>query len=109
MGEVADMLIDGILCEGCGEYIGSAVGYPRRCSGCGGGGYDTTPADWKIKEGEKIEQLRSKGYTVQKFTDFHFRINNKIDVWPSVGKYWVKGTKVKGRYYDLNSLLEKLK
>lgn len=34
MGDVADMIIEGILCEWCGEYIGDSVGYPRKCSGC---------------------------------------------------------------------------
>jgi len=29
MGEIADMILDGILDEQTGEYIGDAVGYPR--------------------------------------------------------------------------------
>lgn len=34
MGEIADMMLDGTLCEGCGEYIdeGEAEGFPRYCS-----------------------------------------------------------------------------
>jgi hypothetical protein len=37
MGDIADMMLDGTLCEGCGVYIGDgmdAAGYPRRCSHC---------------------------------------------------------------------------
>lgn len=35
MGEIADMMLDGTLCEGCGEYLGgSASGFPRYCAGC---------------------------------------------------------------------------
>jgi hypothetical protein len=34
MGDVADMMLDGTLCEGCGQYIGDSVGYPLRCSTC---------------------------------------------------------------------------
>ena len=36
MGEVADMMIDGTLCHGCGVYIeeGQAEGFPRYCSDC---------------------------------------------------------------------------
>lgn len=34
MGEIADMMLDGTLCEGCGEYLGSAGGFPRLCAGC---------------------------------------------------------------------------
>lgn len=34
MGEIADMMLDGDLCEGCGEYLGDGGGYARKCSGC---------------------------------------------------------------------------
>ena len=34
MGDVADMMLDGTLCEGCGVYLGEAVDYPRRCRQC---------------------------------------------------------------------------
>ena len=34
MGEMADRVIDGIFCEECGEYIGDACGYPRKCDSC---------------------------------------------------------------------------
>lgn len=33
MGDIADMMLDGSLCEGCGGYIdGEAEGIPRYCS-----------------------------------------------------------------------------
>jgi hypothetical protein len=32
MGEIADMMLDGTLCEACGEYIGEGEGFPRYCS-----------------------------------------------------------------------------
>jgi hypothetical protein len=36
MGEYAEMMLEGIVCEGCGEFMdGTAPGYPRRCRGCG--------------------------------------------------------------------------
>lgn len=34
MGDVADMMIDGTLCQSCGVYIGSDNGYPTYCRGC---------------------------------------------------------------------------
>jgi hypothetical protein len=34
MGEIADMMLDGTLCQVCGAYIGDAEGYPRTCIGC---------------------------------------------------------------------------
>ncbi len=35
MGEIAAMMLDGTLCEGCGAYLeGDAAGFPRRCDDC---------------------------------------------------------------------------
>jgi predicted RNA-binding Zn-ribbon protein involved in translation (DUF1610 family) len=37
VGEIAEMMLDGTLCEGCGVALGgSAAGYPRRCPSCAG-------------------------------------------------------------------------
>lgn len=32
MGEIADAMLDGTLCEGCGAYIGDETGFPGYCS-----------------------------------------------------------------------------
>lgn len=32
MGEIAEMMLDGTLCECCGTFIGDGDGYPRYCS-----------------------------------------------------------------------------
>ena len=36
MSDVADMIVEGILCEACGVYIedDEAAGYPRQCNDC---------------------------------------------------------------------------
>ena len=35
MGEIADMHLDGTVCESCGEFLpGPAPGFPRYCAGC---------------------------------------------------------------------------
>ena len=36
MGEIAEMMLDGALCEGCGVAMGDgkSPGYPRKCSDC---------------------------------------------------------------------------
>lgn len=35
MGEIAEMMLDGDLCEGCGVYMGDpGYGLPRRCADC---------------------------------------------------------------------------
>lgn len=32
MGEIAEMMLDGTLCEACGEFIGDGFGFSRYCS-----------------------------------------------------------------------------
>lgn len=34
MGEIADMMLDGILCQECGQFIGERVGFPQSCDDC---------------------------------------------------------------------------
>lgn len=36
MGEAAELILDGIVCETCGSYIedGEEPGHPRKCSDC---------------------------------------------------------------------------
>ncbi|HEX3156727.1 MAG TPA: hypothetical protein VHV32_19010 [Candidatus Angelobacter sp.] len=34
MGEVAEMMLDGTLCQVCGELLGDACGFPRTCKAC---------------------------------------------------------------------------
>lgn len=34
MGEIAEAIIDGDLCEICGVYLGDGDGHPRKCEGC---------------------------------------------------------------------------
>lgn len=34
MGEIADMMLEGTLCAGCGEYLGRDNGYAEYCYTC---------------------------------------------------------------------------
>jgi predicted Zn-ribbon and HTH transcriptional regulator len=34
MGELTEMILEGILCEKCGQYIGQPIGYPQKCKDC---------------------------------------------------------------------------
>jgi hypothetical protein len=34
MGEIAELILEGIVCEYCGIWIGQPVGYPRPCEEC---------------------------------------------------------------------------
>lgn len=34
MGEIAEMMLDGTLCQQCGQFIGRPCGYPVTCDDC---------------------------------------------------------------------------
>jgi len=34
MGEIAEMMLDGTLCEQCGSYMGDGGGFVRHCFSC---------------------------------------------------------------------------
>ncbi len=34
MGDWADSIIDGVVCEKCGEYLGEGDGFPTTCENC---------------------------------------------------------------------------
>lgn len=34
MGEIAEMMLEGCLCQSCGEYLGDGDGYPVTCDSC---------------------------------------------------------------------------
>jgi len=49
MGDAADLILEGVVCEICGEYMndGDGCGYPVTCDGCGGN------ADFSFDEFDK--------------------------------------------------------
>jgi hypothetical protein len=37
MGEIAEMMLGGDMCERCGEFMDGGSGFARLCAGCRGG------------------------------------------------------------------------
>lgn len=58
MGEVAEMMLDGTLCETCGEYLGAPTGYPRKCRNCGG---DKGAGSFDFRDTRKVKPKGPKG------------------------------------------------
>lgn len=56
--KMTEMVLDGILCESCGEYIGAAVGYSRRCESCGGGDEEVSNQDDHLDDDDLDEDER---------------------------------------------------
>lgn len=58
MGEIAEMMLDGTMCAGCGEWLHDGEdgdGYPGYCSSCAGD-YDDQPAKPKVYGPTKARQ-----------------------------------------------------
>ena len=58
MGEIAEMMLDGTLCEGCGEYMGDGTGYPRYCRSCAPKGNAKSPKKKSVPGPIEILQSR---------------------------------------------------
>lgn len=57
MGDIAEMMLDGTLCECCGTYIGHDTGFPGYCSPqCAG----DRGADWYVPPKPKRRRRRKK-------------------------------------------------
>ena len=88
MGEQAELIINGDVCEGCGEnFEDEGQGYPRRCSSCKGMpkvAINTIKAD-RISKSRNL--LKSNGLKWKEFNNgYYWRIND-IDFWPTKDKW----------------------
>lgn len=53
-----------------------------------------------------LENLVAWDYTVHQFNESHFRINNRLDVWPTTKKYYDTKTQRRGTYDELESFVK---
>lgn len=114
MGDVADAMLDGTLCQCCGEFLGDGDGYPTFCSEC-------EPEEViEVKSGKEASRDKRASNTVrstQILVDHGIKFESKnngahlivtglnglIDFWPSTGKYIVrKGGDGRGVFNLLN-------
>ncbi len=57
---------------------------------------------FNLREGsEELEILVAEDYQVVQFSPYHFRVNDKLDIWPSSRKWYDRRTKGRGQYKDL--------
>jgi len=80
MGEIADMMIDGEMCQECGEYLGDGDGYPRTCHGCGGDGANPTVliSDKHTSCGLCHKKFKNKTALVDHIRNKHAKNVNKL-------------------------------
>lgn len=125
MGEVAEMMLDGTLCECCGVYIhdGEAEGFPRYCSPqCAedrGGVYIPPQGDGSgkrrrakkrrariaAKNRDRLAAADSTGWEKYCDTHWHRSLNGEtLHYWPSTGKFMFRGEVHKGE--DVNDFIK---
>ena len=51
MGEIADMVLEGFLCQQCGTFMDHETGYPQTCAACAG---EARPPGTRWKDGPHI-------------------------------------------------------
>lgn len=91
MGEQADLIINGDVCEGCGEdFMEEGPGYPRRCSSCSGGSAKRRSGGNPLKQ-EKINEatrlFKAAGFKWETFNNgFHWKLKG-LDFYPSTHRW----------------------
>ncbi len=105
VGEIAEMMLSGQMCQRCGEYLGDGDGYPVSC--CEG-----SDQHRRMTPAKRARRKRNKNRRAQKRRDalaaadlngwtqlspHHFRKvvgANRVEWWPSTGKYCLNGKMV---------------
>lgn len=110
MGEQADLILNGDVCQVCGEEMGDGDGYPRSCSSCGGGdrqskraNFEPNRTDYAVKQLEKLGLKTGQAvflYLHEGAQAMYILVpKGRIDFWPFTG--WFCGRKpignIKGR------------
>ena len=57
---------------------------------------------------EELAILVSNDYRVEQLSDYHFRVNERLHVWPSTRKFYDPNTQKKGRYEKLEELVKSI-
>lgn len=55
---------------------------------------------------EALEVLVAHDYEVYQLSEYHFRINRRLDIWPSSKKWYDLKTMAKGQYEDLEKFVK---
>lgn len=55
---------------------------------------------------EALEVLVAHDYEVYQLSEYHFRINRRLDIWPSSKKWYDLKTTAKGQYEDLEKFVK---
>lgn len=100
MGDIADMMLEGSLCQYCGEYLGNGEGYATLCGSCSSN-LPASSSSLSTKEQSRTKRASNTQYSTQLLIDsgvsFQSKNNgahlivqgefSRIDFWPATGKF----------------------
>jgi hypothetical protein len=59
-----------------------------------------------MEDGTKILNSLGSKFSVQQFSDYHFRVNGHLDLWVTTKKFYDLKSHRKGQYDDLADFLD---
>lgn len=106
MGEVAEMMLEGLCCQCCGEFFhdDEECGFPRTCAGCGGDDYKPANSGKKRRAKRRRQRQAQKKREIlasanahgwKQHTEYHWSkslCGLRFDYWPSGRKAMFNGT-----------------
>lgn len=57
--------------------------------------------------GRVIKMMSKEGFEITQFTDYHFRVNDILDIWPAGANYHNIKTGKRGTYREVKDLIRK--
>lgn len=63
---------------------------------------------WSEESSKLSDFINENDIKFKQFSEYHFRLMNKIDVWPGSKKYWIIGTVGSKDYKNINELKQYL-
>lgn len=104
MGEAAEMMLEGLCCQQCGEFFhdGEEPGYPRTCAGCGGDELPTGSGKKRREKRRRQRQAQKKRDILaatdpsgwEQHTEYHWSktlCGLRFDFWPTGRKAMFNG------------------
>lgn len=114
MGEVADAILNGDFCQGCGAYVGPGDGFPVYCGGCseqqhemsGDGLTKQQRMDRAARQfDEALALAEQHGMKLVRHTDVHYQLSVEggwlLNLYPSKTRIYADRNRPQAPYLGL--------
>lgn len=122
MGEIADLMLEGCLCQVCGEDMGEGDGFPQTCAACLKDTGDDDAAGFQdLKDRSKARRAGNRETSPEILTreQISFYSNNggvhlicthakvTADFWPGTGRWKIRGGETGFGVFNLVKAMKK--